>query len=731
MISPDRLLPQSQIYNFLRTVTIKYEPVAQYVNQTLAQNGYAVNDQDPTTWKYYLNMIGQYHESDTPMYVTSLDTRERVLFSPEIFVTNPRTRSAYSPGGTYYNRLCETYPEQVDLIKSILFPVDDITKAINAPDLSLLGWGSGYLETYEESIFIQQIEDFLLILKERWYFDFLDDEPYFYLTFWSSIPIYLAMLLMSGRMANIKTPYAHSWDIWNELGGHGLDNYSDILDREKSMMLYQNIDYFKANAGKQSNLLILAERLLTSLGIGLYGRIVVQESQSGADDYQLTPQLVPVRLPASTEALPAQIEIKTVTTIMSEIYQKGLTPSEQQEAVNTVERKLGDTTLNEFATKFLEIRPIAKNKPYAELLNMFLMETLVVSIKEGYYTQPAEVVDPLTKSPIYLLPAELLALYNYAVLKSLGLSVAEFPNSVRLYRSFLPTIGTPVKNFPWRGQTIYISQQVDADSFLADLDYAQHLQSPQEFTDNATALWLRFMSHLLLDQNTLMTKRHVIYEYLATMCHKRREEPIQLVANHATYESWLGPNGIDIQASILTQYDIQSDASTQWSNLADTILTVLLPINDTLISFGNFTLSDAGYARLRQLFIQMCSYRVVFLESGRNTSEFAIGAKWSSQYGPDHIQTFADLIDALQIQTIDTTHVHADLTLYPRRVTSLHTHMDSHVDYTLTTTSTTKSTAMDQRADRIGTGIIATGATITQGAINLNYSQTIPVMPSS
>lgn len=721
MISPDRLLPQQQIYNFLRTLTIKFSPIAQYINASVIKKGYEVNDLDPTTWKYYLNMVGQYHPSDTPMYISSLDTQERILFSPEIFLTNPRTRTVYSPGGSYYNRLCETYPDQVDLIKSILFPVEDIEKAIAAPDLTLLGYGSGYLEIWEESVFIDEIKTFLNVLIERWYFDFLDDEPYFYLTFWGSLWVYLAMLLISGRMAHIRTPFVHSSDIWNELGAYGLDNYSDILDREKSMMLYQNISYFKANAGKQSNLVILADRLLKSFGIGLYTRKVVQESETERDNYQLTPQLVPVRVPKLPGVVSAQIEIKTVTTLQSEIFEKGLTNSADSETVEIVKRKLGDTRLNEFNTKFLEIRPIARNKPYAEILNMFLMETLIVSINEGHYTTPVELTDPLTTSPIYLLPSELLALYNYAILRSLGIKPDLLPSKARLFLSFTPTVGTPNKKIPHFGTELTVSAQVDATAFLSNLSYDQNIQSPAEFSNNASALFLRFLSHILADQNTLLAKRHTIYEHLTSLCHQRREEPIQLVPNHTTYEDWLGFGGIDLYGSILTQYELQSNQSGQWGNLADAIITALIPLNDTLRSFGNFTLSDSGYIRLRELFIQMCSYRVVFLESERDTSSYSIGAKWSSDYGPDETNSFSDFIIPILVKTSDTTDIESDLYLNTGFQENLTNDVVNFSEYKFNTNHTSVTTSAVSVADKFGSSLIAPATIMSQGPLNLNY----------
>lgn len=728
MISPDRQLLQQQIYNFLRTVTIKYDPIAQYINESLLHKGYQVNFEDPTTWKYYLNMQGRYHLSDTPMYVTSLDTRQSILFSPETLNDNLRTRSIYLPGGAYYNRLCSLYPDQVDLIKSILFPVTDINKAIMADDLTLLHYGQGYLEPTEESVLITDIEKFLTIYKERWYFSFLSDEPYFYITVWSSLWVQLAMLLMSSRMAHIKTAFVHSWDVWNELEAHGLDNYSDILDREKAMMLYQNIDYFKANAGKQSNLTILANRLLTSFGIALYGRSVLQESETGALNYQLTPQLVPVRIPKHAEALSTRIQIKSVQEIQSEIYSKGLTSSDSRETVLAVERQLGDTTLNEFATKFMEIRPIVQIKRYAEILNMFLMETLIVSINQGYYAKPIEVFDPLTDDPIYLPPKELLALYNYATLKSMGISTNEFPTKVRLYKSFLPEIGKPSTTIPYFDTKLYLSQVVNSEAYLKDLTYDQHLQTPLEFSNNVTRLFLRYMEHLLADEDTSLDKAHHAYAYLTSLCHTRRDESIELISGYKTYGEWLGAGGIDLFALTLSQYEIQSNPREQWGNLADAIITALIPINDTLKFFGNFTLSNSGYDRLRKLFVQLTSYHLVFIESDRDTAEFSIGAKWSTLYGPDDVHTFGDSTTMFHVHTQDKTFLSSDLESHSGVTIHRDTKMIHPVNYNVTSTDVIVHDNTLNYVDLPRLLSTTKGISMSHGSLYLGYNPPLPLI---
>lgn len=728
MISKDRLLIQQQIYNFLRTVTIKFTPIALYQNADLVSRGYAVDDRAPATWKYYRNLMGEYHVSDTQMHVVSLDTHQPILFHPSTLVHHPRTRSVYVPGGLYYKRLCETYPDQVDLIKSILFPVTDITAAIMADDFALLEYGKGFLDDYEESPLVSEMEKFLAIVEERWYFDFLDDEKYFHITFWSSLWVWLAMLLMSARESYVRTPYVHNWHLWNELRSHGLEDYSDILDRERAMMLYQNIDYLKGNAGKQSNLVILANRLLASFGVSIYSRRVLQESESGEANYQLTPQLQAVRFPTDTYNIAVEIADETVETIQSRIYSKGLTQDHTAESAAAKERKLSDTTLNRFMTKFLEIRPITKNKIYSDQLNMFLMETLVTSILEDYYTQPVTIEDNATGIVLYLYPRELLAIYHYAVQRSMGLHPTHIPNEFFLYKAFTPTVGVPEKTI-WHGtEKVYVKQHFNASAVLSGFDYNTNIELPGDFTEMVTRQWLRYMDHLLLDSNTLIDRRRYILEYLMTMCHQRRVVTQQLVPGFTDYATLFGPQGLDIASSTLAQYDVQKNPSSAWGSLADAITSALIPVNPILVKFGNFTLSDFGYDRLRQLFVQMCSYRVVFLESSRVLPEFAIGAKWSNYYGPDDTLTYADKPFVVYHQHVDATSVTHDLIRHQGFVENDAINTVAVGEYTVNHTSTrVNDRAMDHRPLSV-LGVSRKSSFVSHGFLNIERGSIVAGM---
>ena len=93
---------RNEVYTFLQSLTLKYSPLADQINLNLLAKGIDVDEDDPSTWKYYLNLQGKYHPSDTMMTVVSLDTREVINFTVENLQTHIRTALAYVPGSAYY-----------------------------------------------------------------------------------------------------------------------------------------------------------------------------------------------------------------------------------------------------------------------------------------------------------------------------------------------------------------------------------------------------------------------------------------------------------------------------------------------------------------------------------------------------------------------------------------------------------------------------------------------------
>jgi hypothetical protein len=254
-----------------QTIVVKSQETEQGLNQYVIDNFGAnyVDETDPTTWKYYMNLSGQYHFTDTMMTVISLDTMQQIDFTPANLLVHTATAAAYVFGTSYYLALVDQYPNQVNLILGILYPVD-ITTAIAADDGTILGYPQTYVEDNEYTL-IQKLQDFIYGFKERWFNPQygISDELYFTVQLAN---MYLAIFqaIVAFREEACGTAEMHSFHQQQFLASHqGLDQYMDLLSLPQIVWLCRNINYIQRNVGKKSTFETLIANILTIRDIPL------------------------------------------------------------------------------------------------------------------------------------------------------------------------------------------------------------------------------------------------------------------------------------------------------------------------------------------------------------------------------------------------------------------------------------------------------------------------------
>jgi hypothetical protein len=134
----------------MKSLTIKFDRLAVLRNNEL-QYSYEIDYDDKSTWAYYKNLVGEYHESNEMMQITSVDTNEVIDFTKENLLLHTRTAALYKPGSSFYEALEVRYPDNIDLIRSIVYPVPSIETAIEADDFTLLQFDNSFLAFNERT----------------------------------------------------------------------------------------------------------------------------------------------------------------------------------------------------------------------------------------------------------------------------------------------------------------------------------------------------------------------------------------------------------------------------------------------------------------------------------------------------------------------------------------------------------------------------------------------------
>lgn len=411
----------NEIFNFLRTVSIKFEPMKKVIEDGLLTSVNSTLLDFENNNYYYERLMGNYIPSDTPMYVTSIDTGEQILFSKENLEKHPQTKAIYRIPNTEYDLLCQKYPTQKDLIKSIVYPVVSISQLKNSDPICYLNGDTSLLQSNEILSIIEGINHFCNICYDRWWVkEYCFEEGYpiaFYALMWQLIPL----ICFTKRMTNIKTASAHNYHIWEYLCSKGLEDYRDILSIKQSLFLYRNMEYILANKGTMGNLFILADNILADFSIALVGKYIYQQQIDRANLCRRTPEIISKQIVSYNKSLsPDTSTFESVETINGRMYVKGIEVNNSSEYINNLEKRYGEVEEDRLPTKLLELRKEKVSTSYEALLIEFIFDTILYRYSQDKVEYYCDFVDPLTHYTLKFKIGELIALLYYFSERSLG-----------------------------------------------------------------------------------------------------------------------------------------------------------------------------------------------------------------------------------------------------------------------------------------------------------------------
>jgi hypothetical protein len=291
----------NSVYALASSLVVKSSDTANAINIGL-QTKYGTNIVDPndqTTWKYYLNLSGEYHPTDTVMQVVSVDTLQTIDFTRENLQFHRGTQAAYAYGSTPYLELVNKYPGQEQLIMGILYPAN-LANTIAAQDGTIVSYPGFLVEPNEYSL-INRLQEWIYSYYVRWF------NPQYGLSDDLYVPVFLAIMyinlvpaIITFRLKACMTNEVHSFHMRQYLASHGLlDVYLDFMTRQQALFLYRNIAYIERNSGKRETFDWLMANILTSIGLPL-AEFEMRHDVSGMPA-SLTPLLTFQKNPLNTK----------------------------------------------------------------------------------------------------------------------------------------------------------------------------------------------------------------------------------------------------------------------------------------------------------------------------------------------------------------------------------------------------------------------------------------------
>ena len=309
MTATDYTLFEESTLLLARTLTIGHKMVAESINNYLIDNDYPVSDH-PEEWKYYLNLAGEYHQSDYDYISTvnedgsphlrirlggisgsyNVDLTKELIHGP---LSDPAIAVEYRFGSRGYATLVERYPKAIDLIRGILYPIEK-EMAIDVEDGSILQIG-GYIRHVDENnperyyfekadihtvvnfdmidprevSIINDLEVWIKNYFARWLVaDYVFFNEYYINALLGLLHVMLPAkisIIRQGRIGTSEVNTFHVKQRLNDIGGLG--QYVDIIPEKVYMWLYRNAEYLDFTRGRSDTLDKLIANVLDPLRI--------------------------------------------------------------------------------------------------------------------------------------------------------------------------------------------------------------------------------------------------------------------------------------------------------------------------------------------------------------------------------------------------------------------------------------------------------------------------------
>ena len=417
------------IFSLARSLIIKSQATADAINRQIQREsiatGLTVLLQQPETWRYYRNIAGLYHPTDTQMTIVSLDTAEEISFDKETLLDHRTTVRVYSQYGTFYKELVKRYPEQEQLIRGILNPVD-IQVAINAPDHTILGWDATLVEPQED--------DLILVLQsriqkwfKRWYIpDFSIHHPLFPTTAIGNCIAHVPAFIEAIRLENCHTRKVHSFHIWQFLDNFGdFSKYRRAVTIEQALWLYRNIRWLKANAGRKEAFERTLENILTRRFIPL-GQYEMRHDVNEITD-KLYPEPVMRRIALNVHDVnPLQVKQLSVPQVLElEIPFARDNLRQLDETKVMTEKALARSGITALPTKVLEseMSDNTQRKPYS--LADVLMKHWIFYASTDRYTTIVSIRNPNNGDLIRMTSKEAVIWWYYGMNRLYGVDLLD------------------------------------------------------------------------------------------------------------------------------------------------------------------------------------------------------------------------------------------------------------------------------------------------------------------
>lgn len=538
-----------QVKTLAKTMVIKSVASALAVNSAVQmEDGYPVNEVDPTTWKYYLNLAGEYHPVDTVMTVISLDTQQTIEFTKENLQIHLATAREYKFGTQYYVDLLARYPDQEELILGIINPID-LSTAISADDNAILWYDPRLVETNETNL-IPELQKWINGYMFRWNVqDYSLADDLYVAAQLGLMYVFLPTAILNIRLANCHTRFVHSYHIKEYLASNSaLDVYVPYLTSDQQLWLYRNIRYLQRNAGKQDTFEWLVQNILTVRGVPLAQWSMRHDLEHMPD--QLYPDVTYTRAPLNLGYNKAGVDVKTTDDLLND--EDGLAKSNalvHADALPTIEAQMKYGLFDQLKTKVLESNTIDTSDALPFTLTDALMNHWLYLTSLGIYSTFITINNPATSDKYTITVADAFVLFYYCFWAQYGFVFDTIP----------PFTANLVRRIP-RPELSELLEMTDPNTLSGEV-VKQLWQLPSNIPTSIISV--AGFNQIITDVHQDLMDQRTLYTQTPTFAGRACAEAVALrmyqdvecsIAEGQSYATWLDARNIKLDGMVPSQY---------------------------------------------------------------------------------------------------------------------------------------------------------------------------------
>lgn len=597
---------QSKTIVLAKTLVLKLDNVAKNINAELKKQGYEVDENNPRSWKYYLNLFGEYHQYDHDRLrelsggasdhirikvagdnqPVEVDFTKALIFGDGSDLT---IANEYRFNTQYYNALITRYPEFNSLIRGILNPI--------SPDISIpseegeILYCGGYMKTRLPTGFYHYIrqdygpisDNFLIESNEENLIPLLQEKIYKFIHRWFNVNYYVSANLFypsflgslylnivhaigNIRLANIKHPlgFTHSFHIREYMESYGRMGWvTEHISKREALWLYRNWMWLDANRGKQMVFNAIVDNVLTPANIPLSGyrlrhdlNLMNDEDKPEEDQYRaIHPTAYMEQEVINFKHTGTGTDYNTIQNIIErEISLARENYFDREGQVSKIAEQSETSMFDDLNTKVLESTMLDLSNHQEITLDDIGLNFWLFTASHGYYKGTVIATHPLTNDRIQLTPLNAYILTLYCLNK--GWADYQFETIPNLTARWVPRVADWKPGEKFLGKATFTDMRYGTDKrHITDDEILDIMGSfKPNFTHGSSVSLSREISRL----HTEAMRQYFSYSSIEDAIGRAHGQhvsyhqwwfdvPCVLSKTGQSYDTWLLEHGIDLK----------------------------------------------------------------------------------------------------------------------------------------------------------------------------------------